>query len=279
MDELNSSVVEQEVAAPAQEEETVADNTPDTEEAPAEPETQEERPLSENNRWEISRRRAEQEAQKHVQGKIAEALAARDAEFARRFAGFTNPVTGKPIQNEKDYFEALDAQNELAIRQRIAKTGRVEPSDIDALVNKRVSDAMEVREAQMRADIEHQRIRAEGDRQLNEQITELSKLDPSIKSFEDLLTMENFPEFDALVRKGADLVSAYKAVNYDKAKANTAKAATQAAINSARGKSHLAPVGGGKTDDNGLTTEDLEIWHRFGLTTKEARDYHKQFNK
>ena len=267
MDELNSSVVEQEVAAPAQEEETVADTSTDAEEAAAEPEAQEERPLSENNRWEISRRRAEQEAQKHVQGKIAEALAARDAEFARRFAGFTNPITGKPIQKE------------LAIRQRIAQTGRVEPSDLEALVNKRVSDAMEVREAQMRADIEHQRIRAEGDRQLNEQITELSKLDPSIKSFEDLLTMENFPEFDALVRKGADLVSAYKAVNYDKAKANTAKAATQAAINSARGKSHLAPVGGGKTDDNGLTTEDLETWRSFGFSAKEARDYHKQFNK
>ena len=61
MDELNSSVVEQEVAAPAQEEETVADNTPDTEEPTAEPETQEERPLSENNRWAISRRRAEEE--------------------------------------------------------------------------------------------------------------------------------------------------------------------------------------------------------------------------
>lgn len=279
MDEPNSSVVEQEVAAPAQEEETVADTATEAEEAAAEPEAQEERPLSENNRWEISRRRAEQEAKQHAQRQIAEALAARDAEFARRFAGFANPVTGKPIQNEKDYFEALDAQKELAIRQRIAQTGRVEPSDLEALVNKRVSDAMEVREAQMRADIEHQRIRAEGDRQLNEQITELSKLDPSIKSFEDLLSMENFPEFDALVRKGADLVSAYKAVNYDKAKANTAKAATQAAINSARGKSHLAPVGGGKAEDSGLTSEDLEIWHRFGLTTKEAKDYHKQFNK
>lgn len=279
MDEPNSSVVEQEVAAPAQEEETVADTATEAEEAAAEPEAQEERPLSENNRWEISRRRAEQEAKQHARRQIAEALAARDAEFARRFAGFANPVTGKPIQNEKDYFEALDAQKELAIRQRIAQTGRVEPSDLEALVNKRVSDAMEVREAQMRADIEHQRIRAEGDRQLNEQITELSKLDPSIKSFEDLLSMENFPEFDALVRKGADLVSAYKAVNYDKAKANTAKAATQAAINSARGKSHLAPVGGGKAEDSGLTSEDLEIWHRFGLTTKEAKDYHKQFNK
>ena len=51
------------------------------------------------------------------------------------------------------------------------------------------------------------------------------------------------------------------------------------ALLSARGKSHLAPVGGGKADDSGLTTEDLEIWHRFGLSTKEAREYHKQFNK
>lgn len=279
MDELNSSVVEQEVAAPAQEEETVVDTPTEAEEAPAEPEAQEERPLSENNRWAISRHRAEEEAQRHVQGKIAEALAARDAEFARRFAGFTNPITGLPIQNEKDYFAALDAQKEMAIRQRIAQTGRVEPSDLETLVNKRVSDAMAVREAQMRAEVESQRTRAEGERQLNEQMAELSKMDPSIKSFEDLLSMENFSEFDALVRKGTDLVSAYKAVNYDKAKATTAKAATQAAINSARGKSHLAPVGGSKTDDSGLTTEDLEIWHRFGLSTKEARDYHKQFNK
>ena len=279
MDELNSSVVEQEVAAPAQEEETVADNTPDTEEPTAEPETQEERPLSENNRWAISRRRAEEEAQKHVQGKIAEALAARDAEFARRFAGFVNPITGKPIQNEKDYFAALDAKARLGIQQRISQSGRVEPGDVETLINLRVNDALNAKEAEMQARVQAERNRAEGDRQLNEQIAELSKMDPSIKSFEDLLNMDNFSEFDALVRKGADLVSAYKAVNYDKAKAATAKAATQAAINSARGKSHLAPVGGGKADDSGLTTEDLEIWHRFGLSTKEAREYHKQFNK
>lgn len=279
MDELNSSVVEQEVAAPAQEAEDITEQE-DTEvsEQPDGQEEGQEQPesLTENKRWEIARHRAEKNVEDRIQHEVQVALAQRDAEFARRFAGVVNPITGQPIQNQSDYFAALDAKRKLAIQQRITQSGRVEPNDIEALINMRVNDAMAVKEAEMQARMEHERKMAEGQRQLNEQLEEISKLDPSIKSVEDLMTMENFPAFDALVRNGTDLVSAYKAVNYDKAKAATAKAATQAAINSARGKSHLAPVGGGKADDSGLTDSDMEEWKHFGFSAKEAREYYKK---
>lgn len=279
MDELNSSVVEQEVAAPAQEaEDTTEQEDTEVSEQPDGQEEGQEQPesLTENKRREIARHRAEKNVEDRIQHEVQAALAQRDAEFARRFAGVVNPITGQPIQNQNDYFAALDAKRKLAIQQRITQSGRVEPNDIEALINMRVNDAMAVKEAEMQARMEHERKMAEGKRLLDEQISELNKLDPSIKSFEDLFTMKNFPEFNALVQKGYDLVGAYKTLNYDEAKSSAAKAATQAAINSARGKSHLAPVGGGKADDSGLTDSDMEEWKHFGFSAKEAREYYKK---
>ena len=44
--------------------------------------------------------------------------------------------------------------------------------------------------------------------------------------------------------KGLDMVTAYKAVNYGKATRQSREAGQQAAINAARGKTHLAAHGG-----------------------------------
>lgn len=278
MDEMNSSVVEQEVAAPAQEsEESTGSEVTEVSDQSAGQDNGQEQPenLSENNRWEISRRRAEKEADARVQREVQAALAQRDAEFARRFGRYVNPKTGKPIANERDYLDTLDAQEEAAREKRIAETGRVTADDMRAIARKEVA----AQQAELARQASIERMRVEGERQLNEQMAELSRIDPTLKSMADLPKMENFDQFDALVRNGLDLVSAYKVVNYDRAQKKTAEAAKQAAINSAKGTGHLAPVGGVGTDDQGLSDDDMDMWKRFGFSSKEAREYHKKLNK
>lgn len=278
MDEMNSSVVDQEVAAPEQESaESTSTEVTEVSDQSAGQDNGQEQPenLSENNRWEISRRRAEKEADARVQREVQAALAQRDAEFARRFGRYVNPKTGKPIANERDYLETLDAQEEAAREKRIAETGRVTADDMRAIARKEVA----AQQAELAKQAEMERMRVEGIRQLNEQMAELSRLDPTLKTEADLLKMDNFAQFDALVRNGLDLVSAYKVVNFDRAQKKTAEAAKQAAINSAKGTGHLAPVGGVGTDDQGLSDADMDVWKRFGFSSKEAREYHKKLNK
>ena len=109
MEENTSGVFEQEVAAPAPEEtneqpqqETTNEETA-VETAPA---AQEEK--IPDKVWEAARKRAEREAKQQIVN--------RDRQFAERFKGFKNPVTGAPIQSEADYFAALDAQKMATVQ-------------------------------------------------------------------------------------------------------------------------------------------------------------------
>ena len=66
----------------------------------------------------------------------------------------------------------------------------------------------------------------------------------------------------AMVSNGVDLVSAYKVVNFDRLRSNTSAAAQQAAINQARGKSHLNPANEISTPDGlvDIPANELESW-------------------
>ena len=58
------------------------------------------------------------------------------------------------------------------------------------------------------------------------------------------MKMPTFPVFDAYVRQGLSITDAYRLANFDSLAQRDAAANRQAAINSVRGKSHLAPIGG-----------------------------------
>ena len=66
----------------------------------------------ENAKYAAARRRAEAEFYQKQQ--------TMDAEFAKRFEGCENPITHQPIKTQKDYFDALDAQETL---QELSKHG------------------------------------------------------------------------------------------------------------------------------------------------------------
>lgn len=115
------------------------------------------------------------------------------------------------------------------------------------------------------------------DRQLDEQLRQIGRLDPAVARFEDLARMPDFARFDRLVRRGLDLVSAFKLTQYDRLMDRQVQAARQAALNAARSTGHLAPAGGRARPEEGLTDEELATWAKFGLSREEARRYHRQF--
>lgn len=194
-------------------------------------------------------------------------MKARDAEYARRFGNLVNPKTGQPIRSERDYLAALDAQEELKAKEQLKQSG-VDPNLLDSFIanNPAVRQAQAVMaQAQQQATIG----------QINADVAELGKLDPSIVSLEtvppDVIRMS--------MERQMSLVDAYKIVNFGQVNSSQQAAIQQAAINQAKGKSHLNPVNGVAVQDNSVDIPQSELarWKAF-FPDKSAEELKKLYN-
>lgn len=254
MDEEMSGVVQQEEAAPASDLDNIAQDQPEAREKQPETETaaeveeegpettepeQKEEPIP-NSVWKAARKRAEADANKRF-----------DSEVARRCAGMKNPITGSPITTMKEYWDALDAQAELRRRAAIDQATKNVGAEQAAAIRQILENDPE--KARMKArldDLEHREIETRASAQLEKDVRELSKIDPAIRSMDDLSRLPEFGEIVSLVQSGATLANAYKIARYDAAVTASEKSGRQAAINAARGKTHLASHGGNPTPGN-----------------------------
>ena len=111
-------------------------------------------------------------------------------------------------------------------------------------------------------------------------LDEIRRLDPSVTGWGDIAAADTDRAYYRLVfEKGLDEVSAYKAVFFDRLLKGRAEAARQQALNEARSKTHLAPVGGGEGRGAEMTAAELEEWAAYGFGPAEARRYKTRFEK
>ena len=196
-----------------------------------------------------------------------------NSRVSRRFGNMKNPETGQPIRTAEDYFDALEAQERVNARRQIEERG-VDP----ALIDQMISNNPVIRQAQ---EVLHENTMREGERELSEQIQQISAIDPLVKSLADIAKMETFPQFDAYVRRGLSLPEAYRLANFESLSQRDAAASRQAAINAAKGKSHLSPIGGGMGEASHMVeipNEELGLWQEVypELSYKELRE---KYNK
>ena len=247
----------------ASEEETV--ETGETEEdGNAEPEQSPE----ENARYAAIRRRAEEDARKKYDAEMARM----NQQIAAMCQGSSNPITGKPITNVREYIDALSAQQKMESENELKEKG-IDPGMIDRMIaqNPIVMQAQQV--------IEQTKM-TEAESQLQRDLAEVSKYDPNIKGINDLAALPNFPEMVALVeRNNLSLLEAYKMVNFDNFMQHTNEAARQQAINQMRGKSHLPSQTQGVATENDDVEVPAEIMARFkadGKSEKQIKELYKR---
>ena len=183
-----------------------------------------------------------------------------DAEFARRFEGYENPITHQPIRNQKEYFEALDAQEKLKRDEELTSKG-IDPKMFEDMVNRQVSNNPVVRQAQA---VLEQTQRAQVEHELAESIKVISTLNPNIKTTDDLFNLPNIQEIIDKTSAGVSLVDAYKLANFDSLMAGKVAGAKQAALNNINGTSHLSQTGGvaEKTNEVEIPAGELAQWKR-----------------
>ncbi len=203
----------------------------------------------ENAKYAAARRKAEAERDAAIAKARQEAQeeARRVIDEAFRGSGMINPYTKQPITSRAEYEEyrqRYDAEKKARLLQKSGMTDEEFRQFIENL-----PEVRQAREAQAQAENAAKEAREQQAKmRVEEQMREISALDPSIKDLSDLAGMETYPKFYELVKRGNTLTDAFKLANYEALTKGAVSASRQAALNAAQGKRHLtqtSPRGSG----------------------------------
>lgn len=234
MEELENGVTESVADSETNLEETAAEETTQQVEEPAQESAAEEpakEPEIPDSVWAIARKRSEREAQARI-----------DRQIAQRFGQYKNPATGKNIATLDDYFAAMDAQAEQSRQEAIDRMTANQSREQQEALRQILANDPEKRRLNARVqELEQKQLDEQAGAAFNRDFAELQKLEPALKTVNDLEKLDGFDKIVQLVQeKGLDMVTAYKAVNFGRATQASQAAGKQAAINAAKGKNHLA---------------------------------------
>lgn len=284
---------EQELAAPAGEEQTVegaqgekeaeaavppAENDTQTPQAAEQTGTQPEQTPEQNAAFAAARRKAEQERDAAVQQ--ARQDAERTIAEAFTMAGLTNPYTRQPVTTKAEY-DAYREQYERERNERVRKKVGMSDDEFKQYVDS-LPEVRQAKEAAAAAETAARQARSQQARmKVEEQLKEIGALDPSVKTLEDLAKMANYAAFYDMVKRGLTLAEAYKLANYDALTQGAAAAAKQAAINAAAGKEHLTPTTPRGTGAVSVPADVMEQYRAFnpGATDAEIQAHYNKYHK
>jgi hypothetical protein len=267
--EEGESVTESEVAEPAEDATEASEEESSTEES-TEVEESNVQSAEENAKYAAARRRAEAEFSQRQQ--------AMDAEFARRFEGYENPITHQPIRNQRDYFEALDAQEKLKRDAELSERG-IDPQMFEDMVSRQVNNNPIVQQAQMVMQAAQE---SQVQNKLAEDMKVISKLNPNLKTAEDVMNLPDAQDLISLVKNnGLSLADAYKLRHMDEILAGKSASAKQAALNTMNGTSHLNQTDSLANSEDGMVEipqSELEQWKR-AFPHASASELKQKYNR
>ena len=176
-------------------------------------------------------------------------------------------------------FEAWEKAFSASKLQRELKEGKLTPESLETMIseNPAVKRAQELIQQQEEAAQAAEASAAKA--RVDAELLEIQKLDPAVRSVEDLLHMPTAKEFYALVQKGNSFLDAFRLANYDRLTAQAAEAAKQQAQNLSRSKDHLTATtgqrGGGAIS---VPPDELRMFRELNPGASEA-DIQAYYNK
>lgn len=148
----------------------------------------------------------------------------------------------KPVTTAEE-FEAWDRAQRAADLQKDLQDGKLTPEGLQEVLAtmpevKQILDRAQkqeeaAKEAEQRAGAETFAAKREME------LAEIRKINPAIKSLDDIVSMQTGKAFISYVQRGNTFLEAYRLANYDDILASRREAGAQAARNAAAGKSHM----------------------------------------
>jgi hypothetical protein len=118
----------------------------------------------------------------------------------------------------------------------------------------------------------------EAERQLNDQLIEISKLDTSIKTINDLVAHPSYDRVLDRVTKGESLLDAFKLENFEALTGRATDAAVQHTLNNINNKGHVKTTTGSSTNDV-VVPSDIYAMYKRNLPTWSDEQIKKHYAK
>ncbi|WP_298022207.1 hypothetical protein [uncultured Dysosmobacter sp.] len=203
-----------------------------------------EMPAEERHRQAAARRAREEQARAEAE------QARRDQIYADLFAGQADPYTGKPILTEADFRAYQSERDRRRQTAQLEKAG-IDPGAIKGIVSQELAPIQErLQRAEMAAMQEKARaVNARAEESIRVSLKNISAMDPSVKSLEDIAALPTAARFNELVQKGVGLEDAFYLANRKAIDERKAAAVKAAALNGAVSRKHLDPVGAGGSQE------------------------------
>lgn len=240
--------------------------------------------MTEEQRHQAAQERRRREQQAAVDEAVQAEREKHQAELADFFKGakLKNTITGEPITSMEEY-KAWQKDFEAERLRRDLAAGKLTPEGLDKAIAgseamRRVQEIVQRDdEAKRQQDMAAAQAKAEAD------MVEIRKLDPTIQTVQDLLKMPTSKEFYELVTKNhLSFLQAFKLANQDRLAAAQQEAAKQQALNAARSKDHLSPIGAAKGKGaDAIPSEEVAYFRSImpEATEAEIRAYIEKYNK
>ena len=229
---------EREPSAEGAQDEAPADDTPPAQPQPTEAELQQRAMYANMRRANEAARRAEQQLQE-LQRSTRELAESR---------GFSS------------YAELVEANRRETQNRVNSQIGQYDRNELNRMVDEKVNEHPTVKAAgtlikQIQTE---QQLRA-----FNASMKEIEKLDPTIKSYDDLVKMPNKAKFDELVfSRKYGFVDAFKLANFDALQSRKMQQVKQETMNSVNGRSHLKNSAGAAGESAPVVPADELAWYK-----------------
>ena len=199
----------------------------------------------ERARFAAARRKAEQERDAAIEQarRDAQTQAQKQIDDAIAALGLVNPYTKQPIKTKAEFDTYQQKRSEEKRNSMLQKSG-MSREEFSRMVEE-LPEVRQAKAAKQQADAMLQRVRQDNAKaRMDEQLKQITALDPSVRTVEDLAKAENYQEILDKVKAGYSVLDAFKLANFDRLQQRTVTAAKQAAVNAAQGKAHLQQTQG-----------------------------------
>lgn len=161
-------------------------------------------------------------------------------------------------------------------KERLEAMGIQNTDDFNKYVEEIVAKSPIIEEAKRILESQKQK---EEQAMITDAISQISAVDPDIKSLDDLIKLENYDEFYGLVEKGYSIPDAYKIVAFDKITARKVDSATENVITNANSKNHMKPLSGGKSREISVPQDILATYRKNmpNMSEQEIREHYSKF--
>ena len=203
-----------------------------------------EMPPEERHRQAEARRARERAGRERAAQEAAQARG--DEAYRTMFAGQTNPYTGQPIRSEADY-RAWQAEKQRRDSEEQLRAAGIDPQTLQGAVDRQMQPLRQELEMARMETMRERARRAQDAAQvtIRQQLELITRLDPNVKSMEDIAAMPTAEAFRGYVAKGLGLEEAFYMANRKAIEERKLTAARAAGVSAAASKGHLAPQGGG----------------------------------